>query len=101
MSKQIFTIYDKVARRGNNLFLASNQDEAKRIFENSMKSWQRQNPDFNPSDYTCFFLGYYYDEDVIKTDGPDSKDVLLKESPFLVCSDSVDLYDVPLDKELE
>ena len=100
MSRQIFTVFDKVARRGNGLFLASNQDEAKRIFEASMKQQADNNPYFNPSDYTCFFLGCYQDEDIIR-EFEDGKDRVVFPAPRVNTFEGIDLYDVPLDKELE
>lgn len=100
MSKKIYTIFDKVARKGNNLFVANTQEEAKRIFETSMARFKSENPYFNPSDYTCFFLGTYFDEDVLK-EGPDGRDRIISSAPFILGGeDSVDLYDVPLDVEL-
>lgn len=101
MSKQIYTIFDKVARRGNHLFLANNQDEAKRIFENSMARGKRENPDLNISDYTCYQLGVYHDEDIVR-EGHDGKDRIISSAPFILCDEnSIDLYDVPIDEELE
>lgn len=97
MSKKVYTIFDKVARRGNYLFLANNQDEAKRIFENSMARGKRENPDLVISDYTCYYLGVYHDEDVM-----DGQDRVVSLAPFILGGeDSVDLYDVPIDEELE
>lgn len=101
MSKQIYTIFDKVARRGNHLFLANNQEEAKRIFENSMARGKRENPDLVISDYTCYQLGVYHDEDVI-CEGPDGKERIVSSAPFILGGeDSIDLYDVPVDEEIE
>lgn len=101
MSKLIYTIFDKVARRGNYLFLANNQEEAKRIFENTMARGKRENPDLNISDYTCFYLGVYHDEDVLR-EGPDGKDRIISSAPFILGGeDSIDLYDVPIDEEIE
>ena len=102
MSKKIYTVFDKVARKGNNLFLANNQDEAKRIFEYSMKNQQRQNPDFNPSDFTCYYLGIYEDEDKIVI-GENGQERCLGLPPFIMATqDSViDLYDVKIDEEVE
>lgn len=98
--KQVYTIFDKVARKGNNLFIANTQEEAKRIFENSMARWQRENPDFNPSDYTCFYLGLYQDEDIMR-EGEDGKMHIVRPAPSLNTVEGIDLYDVPLGEELE
>lgn len=83
MSKGIYTVFDKVARKGNNLFLANTQEEAKRIFEGSISRYQRENPDFRPEDFTCFYLGKYCDEDILH-EGPDGKDRIISAAPFVL-----------------
>lgn len=98
--KLVFTIYDKVSKQGNNLFLCNNQDEAKRVFELSMKQQASQNPHFNPKDYTCYLLGAYRDS-MDYVEGPDGRSRVIEDFPCLYPRDSIDLYNVPIGTDVE
>lgn len=93
MRFNLYTVYDKIAKKGSKIYFAVNDEVAKRQFTESLEEWKKQGLTILREDLTVLNLGIY------NTNIIENKDINNRVESYedaIICDRVYDIYDVPV-----
>lgn len=92
MKFNLYTIYDIVAKKGGKIYLAVNDEVAKRQFNETLEAWKKQGLTILREDLTVLNIGIY------NTNIIENKDINNKTESYedaIICERVYDIYNIP------
>lgn len=93
MRFNLYTIYDKVAKKTGKIYMSENDEVAKRNFEDTKKKWKEQGLTIIDKELTVLNIGVYNTK-VIENKHPNG--MIEGYEDLIVCDIVYDIYNVPV-----
>lgn len=93
MRFNLYTIYDKIAKRGSKIYMSVNDEVAKRQFSETLESWKKQGFTIIREDLTVLNIGIY---NTAVIENLDVNKRLESYEDLIVCDKVYDIYNVPV-----